>query len=80
MNWKELMKLNYHNVQLQHDLINTLGNAITPLPEDELIHKVTNRGFKHQRIYVDDEILEVLEYLVRLGFVKKTGDKYEWFE
>lgn len=72
--------LSYHNVALQHDIINTLGNAIHSLPEEELIHKVTNRGFKNQRIYVDDEILEVLNYLVKLGFVKKTGQEYEWIE
>lgn len=67
-----------HNVQIQHDLINTLGNAINPLSVDEVVHEVTNRGFKKQRIYTDDEILDVLDYLVRLGFVKRSMDKYEW--
>ena len=67
-----------HNVQIQHDLINTLGNAITPLSVEEVVHEVTNRGFKQQRIYRESEIMEVLDYLVRCGFVKRTGDQYEW--
>lgn len=69
-----------HNVQVQHDLINTLGNAITPLGIDEVVHEVTNRGFKKQRIYTDDEIIDVLDYLVRLGFVKQSNNKYEWIK
>ncbi len=67
-----------HNVQIQHDLINTLGNAIQPLSIDEIVHEVTNRGFKKQRIYTDDEIIDVLHYLVKLGFVKQSENKYEW--
>lgn len=80
MSWKELRKLSYHNVQLQHDLINTLGNAVQPLPEDELIHKVINRGFKNQRKYFDDEVLELLNDFVTSGFVKNDGNTYEWVD
>ena len=72
--------MSYHNVQLQHDVINTLGNAVKPVPRDKLIHEVTNRGFKQQRIYREAEILEVLEYLVKLDFVHEHEGKYEWFE
>lgn len=70
--------MSYHNVQLQHDLVNTLGNAIKPLQETELVHEVKNRGFKKQRIYVDEEIIEVLDYLVQTGYVLLDEDKYEW--
>lgn len=70
--------MSYHNVTLQHDIIHILGNAINPLPHEQLFHEVKNHGLKKQRIYRDEEISEVLEYLVKLSFVKQTGNKYEW--
>lgn len=72
--------MSYHNALLQRDVINILGNSIKPITKEQLIHDVKNRGFKNQRIYNDDEIIEILEYLVKLDFVKQHENKYEWFE
>lgn len=65
-------------VKIQHDIINTLGNAITPLCLDDVVHEVINRGFKQQRNYRYGDVVEVLESLVTLGFVKSDNGEYEW--
>ena len=69
-----------HNVMLQHDVINTLGRAIEPLSLSDLVHQVMNEGYKGQRIYTDDEILDVLRLLVDTHFVTEKNGCYEWKE
>ena len=67
-----------YTVKIQHDIINTLGNAINPLSLDDVVHEVVNRGFKQQRVYRNGDIVEVLESLVTLGFVTCDKGMYEW--
>lgn len=70
--------MSYHHICLQQDIINTIGNTIHPLTRQEILHEVINRGFKKQRIYVEDEILEILENLLEQGYIIQKKDKYEW--
>jgi len=67
-----------YKVKIQHDIINTLGNAINPLPLDDVVHEVLNRGFKQQRVYRNGDVVEVLHSLVTLGFVSEHEGCYEW--
>ena len=71
--------MSYHKLKLKQDIINTLGRAIEPLPISVVMHDVMNEGFKSQRVYTDDEILETFAELLELGFVIENSDKtYEW--
>ena len=67
-----------YKVKIQHDIINTLGNAINPLSLDDVVHEVVNRGFKQQRNYNIGDVVEVLHSLVTLGFVSEHEGCYEW--
>ena len=69
-----------YKVKIQHDIINTLGNAITPLSLDDVVHEVVNRGFKQQRNYNMGDVVEVLHSLVTLGFVSEHEGCYEWIK
>ena len=70
--------ISYHHICLKQDIINTIINTIHHITRQEILHEVINRGFKKQRIYVDDEILEILENLLEQGYIIQKKDKYEW--
>lgn len=73
--------MTYHKLKLRQDIINTLGRAIEPLTVEEIVHNVTNEGYKSQRCYMDDEILDVLRDLVTLEYVRENkNNTYEWIE
>lgn len=69
-----------HKFRLQQDVINCLGRQISPISVSDLIHQVTNEGYKSQRVYTDDEILDTLSVLVDTGFVDKQDGLYQWRE
>ena len=78
---KKMIKMSYHTNKLMLDVINTLGRAVNPLSLDELIHSVINEGYKSQRIYTDDEILDCLRGLLETGFIQENKDgTYNWRE
>ena len=73
--------MSYHNGRLKQDVINTLGRAVNPLTLEEIIHNVTNEGFKSQRLYTDDEIIDCFKILLETGFIQENTDKtYSWRE
>lgn len=73
--------MSYHNERLKQDVINTLGRAVNPLTLQEIIHNVTNEGFKSQRLYTDDEIIDCFKILLETGFIQENNDNtYSWRE
>lgn len=79
--WGASVMMSYPQGRLKQDVINIFGRQIEPITIAELVHKVTNEGYKSQREYTDDEILDVLTLLVETGFVEKNTDNtYQWRE
>ena len=73
--------MSYHNVLLQHDMINTLElHSENGLSHEELTREVIAAGIRNKRIYQKDEVEEVLDYLIQLRFVIVEDDNYRWFE
>lgn len=73
--------MSYHDSRLQQDLINILGRAVNPLTLDEIIHKVTNEGYKSQRNYTISDIMNCFNDLLETGFIEEHVDKtYQWRE
>lgn len=73
--------MTYPNERLKQDVINTLGRQINPINLEDFIHQVMNEGYKSQRVYTDDEILDTLTLLVETRFVRKNpDDTYEWVD